>query len=378
MAKVLAEGAEVNARIVYWGIEGAGKHTSLQLVSARLRPDHRGDLTRTPTRFDPSVEYTVLPIELGDIGGMRTRIELVAVPGGAADAPTRKQLLDQVDGVVLVIDSQKSRVEENAALVEELRKSLSDYARRLEQLPLVVQYNKRDLSDAYVIDELHRRLGLGNATVFETVATEGTGVLQALSTISKKVIRALREDGIGAHRAAGPTPVRPAPAPVPAAPEPQATPLPRPAPAAAPPPTRAAVAPQAPSPDELDFDELELDDPEEPLELDPPARRGSSASAELEEAILAEAEAPDPAASEAEAEVAEALLDPPWHHRADALEPAPGARISPELSIVSVGQATRADERTVRVPIVLGDAEGETSTLVLSIRLDPLTDETRS
>jgi len=325
MAKVVTENAEVNARILYWGIDGAGKRTSLESAATKLRPDNRGELVETPTRFDPSVVYTVLPIELGAIGGMRTRIELIAVPGGPSHAATRKQLLDQVDGIMLVIDAQADRIEENAAIVDELRKSLGDYARRLEDMPLVVQYNKRDLSDAYAIDELHRRLALGNATVFETVASESTGVLQALSTISKKVIRELREESLGNRPPIVPDPTPP---PEPAAP--------------APPP----LAPPSPA-------------------------------AEMEEAILAEAEADAEADPDAHAEVASAqsLLEQPWQQE-ELLEAPLGPRLGPGLSIVSVGEATRAGDRTVRVPLVLGDADGEISTLVLSISLDPLMDET--
>lgn len=354
MAKIIAATAEVNARILYWGIDGAGKRTSLRAVSTKLRPDNRGELFETPTRFDPSVSYTVLPIELGTIGGMRTRIELIAVPGGASHAPTRKQLLDQVDGVVLMIDAQEGRVEENAAIVDELRKSLGDYARRLEDLPLVVQYNKRDLADAYMIDELHRRLALGTVSVFETVATESKGVLETLSSISKKVIRVLREESIGSHRSLAATPNEPPAAPALEAPSP---------------PTQAeARAPVEPLPALIEAEPLPIEAPPETTlpEL--------SATAELEEAILAESEAPDAASNEAEA--TRSILDQGWHDPNDMLEPALGARLGPGLSIVSVGQATRADDRTVRVPVVLGDADGEISTLVLSIRLDPLVDET--
>lgn len=358
MAKVVAESAQVNARILYWGVEGAGKRSCLEAVRTKLRPDHRGDLSELPTRFDPSVTYAVLPIELGDIGGMRTRIELVAVPGDPGQAPTRKQLLDEVDGIVLVIDAQRDRIDENAALIDELRKSLADYARRLEDLPLVVQYNKRDLSDAYVIDELHRRLGLGNATVFETVASDAGGVLQALSTISKKVIRSLRDTSLGAHRQAPDKP----PAPVAAAPS-------RPAPAPEPEPEPAPVRQperRAPGPD------LEL---EPMLDESAPDLEAGGAASQLEEAILAEAEGEEDGRAREHRQAAEAYFDEPWHHRGDALDAPLGARIRRGLSIVSVGEATRADDQTVRVPLVLGDPEGETSTLVLSIRLDPLLDE---
>jgi hypothetical protein len=329
MAKVSREGAEVNARIVYWGIEGAGKRTSLAGVYRKLRPDHRGEMRDVPTRFDPSVSYTVLPIELGDVSGMRTRIELVAVPGGPEHAPTRKQLLDQVDGIVLVVDCQRERIEENLTSLEELAKALEDYARSIDEIPLVVQYNKRDLADAYSTEELHRRLGLAGATVFEAVATQGTGLLQALSTISKKVIRTLREESIGAGR----TPLAP---PQPALAEAPAEPEPAPAPA--------------------------------PLRTSP--------SQAMEEAILREGDHPDVIAIERESNAAAALLqDEPWLHEPEALESSAGARIGASLTIVSVGEATRADERSVRIPLVLGDDEGGTSTVVLTVRIDPLVGE---
>jgi len=370
MAKVLPEAAEVNARILYWGIDGAGKRTVLQKVATKLRPDHRGDLVEVPTRFDPSESYTVLPIELGEIGGTRTRIELVAVPGSAEQAPTRKQLLDQVDGIVLVVDSQESRIEENATLLEELQKTLADYARRLDELPLVIQYNKRDLSNAYVIDELHRRLGLGAATVFETVATEGTGLLQALSTISKKVIRTLRETSIGSH--GGVEPLAPRPEPVP---EPEPTPQP----IAVPEPTPEPVAESAPE-TVVQFDpepEVELDDLPAPPptfeseEPDPVLELDVDPVAQMESAILAEGD--DAELADSQVRDAQSLLEQPWHQAGDD-DAQDGARISTALSIVSVGEATRVDDRSLRVPLVLGDGEGETSTLVLTIRLDPLVD----
>ncbi|MEM7411881.1 MAG: ADP-ribosylation factor-like protein [Myxococcota bacterium] len=317
MAKVRPESSEVNARIVYWGIEGAGKRTSLQGVYRKLRPDHRGEMREVPTRIDPGVTYTVLPIELGDVGGMRTRIEMIAMPSGAEHAPTRKQLLDEVDGVVLVLDSQAERAEENLASLEELSKALSDYARSIDEIPLVVQYNKRDLVDAFAIEDLHRRLGLAGATVFEAVATDGTGLLQALSTISKKVIRFLREQSMNGIPAAAMADPAEAPAAVPA------------------------------------------QDPREAME----------------EAILAEANHPELLeANEGSDAAAIALEDQAWGEMPDDLDAPLGARIGANLSIVSVGEASRADARSVRIPLVLGDEDGETSSVVLTIRLDPLVD----
>jgi len=114
-----------------------------------------------------------------------------------------------------------------------------------------------------------------------------------------------------------------------------------------------------------------------PPQSDAPfAPQEPSPEVHMEEAILLEAEHPEMAQIEAEAQITQDLLDPPWQH-ADADLTAPlGARIDSDLSIVSVGEATRADERSVRLPLVLGDGEGATSTLVLTIRLDPLLEET--
>jgi signal recognition particle receptor subunit beta len=299
MARASRDKSEVNARIVYWGVEGCGKTANLKAIYANLRADHRGELRELPTRLDPTVHYHVLPIELGAIAGVRTRIEVVAVPGRPDQAPTRKQLLDEVDGLVLVLDSRGERIDENIQSFEELRQALAAYGRSLDDVPLVVQYNKRDLADSYALEDLHRKLDLHGAAVFEAVATEGTAVLQTLSTISKCVIRNLREE----------------------------------------------AAPQPATPTER-----------------------------LESAILQEEEHPDADAIVTAARRTESLLDSaepmPFEIDGDA-----GVRLGPDLSIVSVGQASRSGERSVRVPVVLGDSEGRTSTLVLTIQLDPLLDE---
>ena len=320
MAKVSRESDAVNARIVYWGIEGAGKTENLTRAHRKLRPDHRGEIEHVASRLDPSVTYETLPISLGDVGGVKTQIEMVAVPGGREQGPMRKQLLDQVDGVVMVIDASAA-VDQNAASLEELREALAAYGRSLEDMPLVLQYNKRDIADPYAMDDLHRKLDPGDAPVFEAVACEGTGVLQTLSTISKRVIRHLRENGDGI-----------------AAPPPAPTP-----PIAAP----VAPLPQAPveAPRAADLMERALAD--EGTELDAPAL--------------------DFAASQAEN-----LLEKSFSDFAGEIARPPGVRLDADVSIVSIGEATRTGVRSLRVPLVLGDPQGGTSTLVLSIQLDAL------
>jgi signal recognition particle receptor subunit beta len=321
MAKATSDRA-VTARIVFWGAEGAGKTTSLHAIHGKLKADHRGDLKRIPTRLDPTVTYEEFTIQLGSLNGAPTELRVFAVPGSPELASTRKQLLDQVDGLVLVLDSRADRLEDNLNAIAELRTSLAAYGRTLEEIPVVVQYNKRDLGDPYAIEEMHRRLALPEAAVFETVATDSTGILQALTTISKRVVRVLRES----NRA--PAPAQPAP------------------PVAAAQPAPAAPAPAAPAP----------------------------GRAAMEEAILAE-----PARGGAEVDrtmmETQAALDQPWPEVSQELKAGAGARIGEDMRVLSVGTASRAGHRGVRLPIVLGNDEGETVTLALTIQLDPLLDD---
>lgn len=308
---------EVNARVVYWGIEGSGKTTNLDAVYARLRPDHRSQIRHEPTRFDPSVSYEILPIELGEIAGVRTRLQIVCAPSGDEHAPTRKQLLDEVDGVVFVVDAHPDRLDDNVASFEELRTALGAYGRALEDVPLVVQYNKCDLADPYTLEELHRKLDVRGAAAFEAVATEGRAVLPTLTTISKRVVRSLRE--------------RP----------PEALPTP-------PPPPLAAAEPS-------------LAPPEAALELDLETEAQDAGDDEA----LAVAETVE--AAEALFESSPPLLgaDPP-----DATQAMPFATsVVGDLVLSEVGPARRVGERAVRLPLVLRDAAGAPVRLTLTLTL---------
>ena len=352
MAKMSSDETAVNARILYWGIDGSGKTANLQSIHRKLRTDHRGEIQREATLIDPTVEYETLAIELGEVGGLKTRIQMIAVPGGADQAPTRKQLLDQVDGIVMVIDSRREHIAQNVSSLSELGEMLLDYGRKLEDVPLVLQYNKRDLSDPYVIEELHRKLKVNGAAVFEAVATENSGVLQTLSTLSKHVIRSLRGQRFSAQTEAktdpgdslGGLPVHAEATPADAS-EPAAAPAGETSPA-----THAG-------------------------ETSPAAPAGeTSPAARMEDAILSEAAHPEANALDDLAASAQTALEIPWGELEDDGEPLAAVQLDSEFSIASVGEATRSGERGVRVPLVVSDKAGRTSNLVLTIRLDPLPD----
>jgi len=330
MAKMSYDETAVNARILYWGLDGSGKTANLDSIHRKLRADHRGEIQREATLIDPTVEFETLAIELGEVGGLKTRIQMIAVPGGADQAPTRKQLLDQVDGIVMVVDSQRERIEENVSSLVELREILLDYGRNLEDVPLVLQYNKRDLSDPYVLEELHRKLDVNGAAVFEAVATENSGVLQTLSTISKHVIRSLRGQQFSTEAEAKPEPGD----------------------------SLSGLQAQA--------------EPTRTPEIDPVAEL--TPATRMEDAILSEEEHPEADALDDLAASAQTALDTPLAELEDESEPFAAAQLDSEFSIASVGEATRNGERGVRVPLVISDKAGRTSNLVLTIRLDPLLD----
>lgn len=332
--------SNVNARILLWGIEGSGKTTTLETIHAKLRPELRGDLRAEPTRLDPSLTYEALPIKLGEIGGVGMQLELIAVPGAPDQAMTRKQLLDEIDGVVLVIDCSPEKIEENFATIAELRESLEAYGRAIDTVPIVLQYNKRDIADPFAIEDLHRRIGLEQAAVFETIATSGHGVLATLTTISKNVVRA-RKGGSS----------------------PEITP--NPAPAA---PTKTlTTTPTAPEPAELLTEDVEL------LDLDAEGGLEQGPQDILEAAILAEGEEQDELLAMTDTEPLDAgpALAPDWPSEPqDARKPE--APLGANLRIVSVGQASVDPDGGVRLPLVLGDESGQSRSVILSLRLDAL------
>jgi signal recognition particle receptor subunit beta len=307
-----------------------------------------------PTRLDPTITYDALPIELGQIGGARTRIQILTVPGAPEHEPTRKQLLDQVDGVVFVVDTQRDRIDENIASLEELRGALASYGRTLEETPLVVQYNKRDLSDPYALEELHRKLSMQNVAAFEAVATTGTGVLQTLTTISKRVIRHLRK-----RSAAEPeTAAAPESAPV----EP---------------------AKPVPPPGTSQILETVIEPPADPIADHPQGEQGVDQTAALDPALVYDEAHPDGPAIEAAASEAQAVFESSFQQatadmdaptRLDLEVDAPAA--SAALRIESVGEATQTGSNAVRIPIRLRDEAGRS--LAISLTVEIAASETES
>ena len=192
MANINQHTREVSANIVYFGPTGSGKTASLEFIHGKLRPDLRGRLTRVPTQIDPTVVYEMLPVELGEIKGMRTKFEITTVPGDPIHGSTRKTLLRNVDGIVFVADARSGQLESNAESLKDLEEILAAYGRSLADVPHIFQWNHSDAEEALDEDVLNRRLNNAGTSAYKTVATEGTAVLEGLTTIAKLILRRLR------------------------------------------------------------------------------------------------------------------------------------------------------------------------------------------
>jgi signal recognition particle receptor subunit beta len=179
---------DICCKIVFYGPGLSGKTTNLQYVHRKIPPQTRGELISLATDQDRTLYFDFLPVDIGKIHGFSIKFQLYTVPGQVYYNATRKLVLRGVDGLVFVADSQRSKMDENIESFQNLVENLGEYGYDIEKLPLVFQYNKRDLSDISSVDELERVLNPKGLSQFEAVATQGVGVFDTLKCISKLVL----------------------------------------------------------------------------------------------------------------------------------------------------------------------------------------------
>ncbi|NIP79037.1 MAG: gliding-motility protein MglA [Gemmatimonadetes bacterium] len=182
---------EINCKIVYYGPGLCGKTTNLEYVYDKVNPETRGKMISLATENERTLFFDFLPVDLGTIRGFKTRFHLYTVPGQVYYNASRRLILKGVDGVVFVADSQAERMDANLASMQNLYENLAEYGYDPRQLPLVLQYNKRDLPNRVPVDELSGQLNPGGLEEYEAVATEGEGVFDTLRAVSKQVIKSL-------------------------------------------------------------------------------------------------------------------------------------------------------------------------------------------
>ncbi len=182
---------EISAKVVFYGPGLSGKTTTLKHIFTSVKPQRRGELVTLATEGDRTIFFDFLPLHVKEVQGMGVRFQLYTVPGQVFYAATRKLVLQGADGVVFVADSQPGAAQGNRESLADLRRNLDDHGMDAETFPLVFQYNKRDLANVREIADLSADLNWRGSPEFGTSATLGEGVLPALKSISKLVIRAL-------------------------------------------------------------------------------------------------------------------------------------------------------------------------------------------
>jgi signal recognition particle receptor subunit beta len=181
---------EVHLKVVYYGPGLGGKTTNVEAIHQRTRPERRGKLISLASESERTLFFDLLPVELGTFKGYSVRLHLYTVPGQFAQDRTRKVVLRHVDGIVFIVDSQVGRVDENLESVRNLQRNLSAQGDDPERLPLVIQYNKRDLPGALPLEELRERLGVPpGVPEIEGVAIRGVGVFETMKAILKEAMR---------------------------------------------------------------------------------------------------------------------------------------------------------------------------------------------
>ena len=189
---------QMAAKIVYYGPGLCGKTTNLHYIYQKTSSQSRGEMVSLETETDRTLFFDLLPIDVGVIGGFKTRLQLYTVPGQVFYNTTRKLVLKGADGLVFVADSQKAMVDANLESFGNLRENLAEIGLDLDELPVVLQLNKRDLPNILPREELHKLLDPeGRYESVETSALTGQGVFETLKLISKLTLKNLRKRMMG-------------------------------------------------------------------------------------------------------------------------------------------------------------------------------------
>jgi mutual gliding-motility protein MglA len=199
MAIVNLKKGEVQAKIVYYGPGRGGKTTNLEYIYSKFQDRIKSEMVTINTQGDRTLFFDFLPIEIGKIKGFDIRIQLYTVPGQVKYDATRKLVLRGVDGIVFVADSLAVRRKENVLSLKNLEDNLATYKKRLSEVPIVLQYNKRDLAQEGIpllpVGTLERDLNTQlNAPSFAASAQKGPNVVKTMKKIIVMTIDSLRRD----------------------------------------------------------------------------------------------------------------------------------------------------------------------------------------
>jgi mutual gliding-motility protein MglA len=198
MAFINKSAKEIQVKIVYYGPGRCGKTTNLLYVNQKMNAKFMGKMISIDTRGDKTLFFDFLPLSLGKIRGFNIRVQLYTVPGQVLYNESRKMVLKGVDGVVFVADSMEVQQQANKESLQNLRENLNDDNLDLDELPLVLQLNKRDLEGSVIpvlnrisMDKDLNSLLKTPAPMIEASALQGPGVFETLREISKITIKSV-------------------------------------------------------------------------------------------------------------------------------------------------------------------------------------------
>ncbi len=184
---------EINCKIVYYGPGLSGKTTNIKWIYDHIKPENKGEMITLATETERTLFFDFVPIEVSNVKGFKVRFHLYTTPGQIIYQASRKLILKGVDGVVFVADSQEERHDANLDTLDDMLENLKEYDINMEELPLVFQYNKRDLPNILPVEVLRKDLNRWNRPDFEAVATKGIGVLETFKEITRQVLKKLKK-----------------------------------------------------------------------------------------------------------------------------------------------------------------------------------------
>ena len=188
MALINQSTHDISCKIVFYGPGLGGKTTNLRFLYQKIAPDSKGQMISLATELDRTLFFDFMPLDLGTIHGYKTKFHLYTVPGQVFYNASRKLVLRGVDGVVFVADSQTERFKDTLESFKNLQDNLAEMQLSLTTVPLVLQYNKRDLPNIVPLDDLQKHLNQHGFPYFEAVASQGIGGLETLKSIAKTVL----------------------------------------------------------------------------------------------------------------------------------------------------------------------------------------------
>jgi signal recognition particle receptor subunit beta len=191
MALINVASHEIHCKIVYYGTGFCGKTTNLQYIHGHAPRQAHGELLTIATESERTLFFDFLPLDLGSVNDFRVRFHLYTVPGQVLYERTRLAVLNGVDGIVFVVDSQPDKLEENFQSLIELETNMRQLGNDLGNFPLVFQWNKRDIAGAVAVATLDRYLNRRHKESFEAAAVKGDGVFPTLRSICKAVMARL-------------------------------------------------------------------------------------------------------------------------------------------------------------------------------------------